>query len=83
MAKLLLEHGANPNLGSPPPLFWAAQNGHLEVVGTLLLSGADPTLARPGTALETTLNKKGHKKVVERLEAAVAQKSLLDRRKPR
>ncbi|KAI3135178.1 hypothetical protein DTO012A7_5591 [Penicillium roqueforti] len=45
--RLLLEKGANPDLGDnngQTPLLWAAKKGHEAVVKLLLEKGADPTL---------------------------------------
>jgi ankyrin repeat protein len=45
--KLLLEHGANPNIqdeNGDTPLHWTAQWGRLDVVKLLLVYGADPTV---------------------------------------
>jgi ankyrin repeat protein len=46
----LLRHGADPNgieWGDMTALAWAARNGYVEVIGTLLQAGADPNLLSP------------------------------------
>jgi len=63
LVKLLLEHGADPDVApdeSPfttPALFIAAANNEAEIALLLLDYGADPTLRRAGwTAVETARN---------------------------
>lgn len=48
MVRLLFDHGADimaVNNAGWTPLDWAAEQGHIEVVKTLLDSGADITMA--------------------------------------
>ena len=40
--KILIAHGADPNLGKKTPLMSAVREGNIELVKTLLENGADP-----------------------------------------
>lgn len=80
MAELLIDAGADPNLGRNPPLHYAARFGRASMVQVLLARGADPMLpdAESKTALEqvgvspltTPSPKQGEKRVLEAEGAA-------------
>lgn len=56
LLKFLLDHGADPNAGPEPPLYWAAKNGGSRAVQLLLDKGANPNAAGVGgTALLAVL----------------------------
>jgi ankyrin repeat protein len=60
LIKLLLDHGANPNVGSEPPLLWAASTGNRQAVQFLLDKGAKANVyGRSGTPLLSVLMEGG------------------------
>ncbi len=83
-AKLLLEHGADPNSADPngkTALTTAAFEGDLELVETLLSAGADPN-ARDGDGLTPVMGaaKAGHPGAIRRLVSNRADPSAVDLR---
>ena len=67
LVKLLLQHGANPNLETLGffPLYGAAAKGSLKVVELLLAAGADPNAVnRYGLTALWRAVEKGHEQVV-------------------
>jgi len=70
--KMLIDSGANPNLGLTKPLEIAARAGLFEMVKMLLEGGADPNLPSPITESQTftpliSAAQKGHAKIVQLL----------------
>ncbi|MDB5899063.1 MAG: ankyrin-3-like [Ramlibacter sp.] len=67
----LVSHGANVNAGGETgsPLYWAARQGNLEAVRTLLARGANVKYQAPdgGTALHSTLGDSNDVKIAELL----------------
>lgn len=51
VTRLLLEYGAQVNVGYTTPLSFACQNAHYKVASLLLSHGADPTAGSGGTSL--------------------------------
>lgn len=78
IVKILLDHGADPNLreqGGFTPLHAAAQNGDVETVRTLLLGGADLTLKSENgkTALDIAMDA-GHEQASALLGEGVTKR---------
>jgi ankyrin repeat protein len=78
IVKLLLAHGADPNLreeGGFTPLHAAAQNGDVEILRTLLLGGADLTLKSSSgrTAMDIAMDA-GHEKATALLGEGVTKR---------
>jgi hypothetical protein len=72
VAKLLLEHGADPNAQDKhgnTPLHDAAFEGHVGIIKLLLDHGADPTAKnKDGDTPLDLARRRGHRKVVSLIE---------------
>lgn len=51
IVELLLNKGADPNIGEPTPLYWAAHDGYLNIVKLLIKRGAKVKSKEGGDAL--------------------------------